>query len=55
MDAFRPTVEPRRSLSMSNLTEATKRFILEHSKLDQELYEAVRQAEKYTGWRVAVQ
>ena len=55
MAAFRPTVEPRRSLSMSNLTEETKKFINEHSKLDQELYEAVRHAEMYNGWRIAVQ
>jgi hypothetical protein len=55
MGAFRPSVEPRRALSMTNLTEETKRYIIEHSRLDQDIYEAVQRAEEHASWRVAAQ
>lgn len=51
MPYFRPTVEPRRSLSLKNLSLATKEYILEHSGMDIELYHAVLETEQRRRWR----
>ena len=53
MASFRPVVEPKRSLSRANITDATKRYILDHSSLDSELYNAVVDIERRRIWRGA--